>query len=98
MRFTTFLSKHFDIEEDMLETDFSEGKHIKAIFVFNKGEDMEPEFILYNVTELDDPENALARRMAGNELYRIGNISSKLEHGSVVGEKELRDLIKKKQY
>lgn len=94
MHLETYLKKYFDIEVEMVKTDFSNEKDIKSICVYEKGEDAEPAFVLYDVDLLLDEEGHFERRANMENTLRIGNIYSKLNHGSLIKEKELRKLIK----
>ncbi|EDW8942663.1 cobalamin biosynthesis protein CbiX [Salmonella enterica subsp. enterica] len=77
MSFTTFLNKYFDIE--IVSGVFDIGKDAESIFIYEKGEDDEPLFILHE-------------SMSG--CWIVGNVYSTLENGKEYSEKELRKMIK----
>ncbi|QZN95437.1 cobalamin biosynthesis protein CbiX [Symbiopectobacterium purcellii] len=80
MQFTTFLAKHFDIE---IETEFypSSETNLTNIWLYEKGEDVEPVLILKQVFNVAN-------------AWRIGNVYSNLEHGAQTTEMKFRQLVK----
>ncbi|HHE4992766.1 TPA: cobalamin biosynthesis protein CbiX [Escherichia coli] len=84
MHFTTFLKKHFDIEK-VVGTSYS-GNDTESIYVYEKGNDCEPFFILH--------ESWLNAEIKKCGVWTIGDIYSTLEHGKEYSEQELIKMIK----
>lgn len=103
MIFEKFIERYADLEvsEDKIDEEVM-GLNIdvlvKTIYVYEKDFDSEPVFVLYNVNEHLLQENAKKRKMEGDELYIVGNVYSTLAHRTVIGEKELRKMIKSGKY
>ncbi|KFW97593.1 hypothetical protein [Pectobacterium carotovorum] len=84
MHFTNFLTKYFDVEINT-EFDPSSESNLTKIWLYEKGEDCEPVLILTQVYNVSG-------------AWRIGNVSSKLEHDTQMQEKELRHVVKSGSY
>lgn len=84
MHFTTFLKKHFDIEKVVGTSD--SGNDTESIYVYEKGNDCEPLFILH--------ESWLNAEIKKCGVWTIGDIYSTLEHGKEYSEQELIKMIK----
>ncbi|MBG6246678.1 cobalamin biosynthesis protein CbiX (plasmid) [Candidatus Symbiopectobacterium sp. 'North America'] len=80
MHFTTFLSKCFDIEVET-EFDSSSERNLTHIWLYEKGEDVEPILILHEI--YNSPK-----------AWCIGNVYSNLEHGAQIQEVKFRQLVK----
>ncbi|HBE2333980.1 TPA: cobalamin biosynthesis protein CbiX [Escherichia coli] len=84
MKTLTFLKKHFDIEKVVGTSD--SGNDTESIYVYEKGNDCEPLFILH--------ESWLNAEIKKCGVWTIGDIYSTLEHGKEYSEQELIKMIK----
>nr|WP_251361714.1 cobalamin biosynthesis protein CbiX [Escherichia coli] len=83
--FYNFSEKHFDIEKIVGTSD--SGNDTESIYVYEKGNDCEPLFILR--------ESWINAEIKKCGIWTVGNIYSTLEHGKEYTESELREMIKK---
>lgn len=86
MRLVTTLKKHFDVTEDTGCAENSQEQEVNdvpRIWVFEKGQDSEPLFIL-----------KCAQALEGSTGWIVGNIYSSLEHGLRLSEAEIKALLK----
>lgn len=89
MKLVTTLNKYFDVYEHLERGAINHEKQVVDVpnlWVFEKGEDSEPLFIL-----------RCARTLKGVDGWIVGNIYSNLEHGQTLSEKQLKEKIKRKE-
>jgi len=85
MKLVTTLKKHFDvIEATERVSNGLGGVDVPQLWVFEKGEDGEPLFIL-----------KCARALEGREGWIVGNIYSTLQHGQNLSDAEIKALLKR---
>lgn len=87
----TFLKKHFDVEaqtnfDETIDGTNNSGKDVYQLWVYEKGQDSEPLFILKD-----------AKALIGVEGWVVGNVYSKLQHGLLVSDSQVKMLVKNSQ-